>query len=108
MTSTASEPDAISARFADAADLFERGVDGLEQHSRVAGQRIYMDDAIGVTADSGDFPPDEGVGPLPKMTGKCETQTANASIHMITTCGSLSSFNDTEQRFSADRNTRAA
>ena len=67
-----------------------------------------MNDAIGVAGDSGDFPPDKGVGPLPKMTGKCETQTANASIQMITTCGSLSSSNDTEQRFSADRNTRAA
>jgi hypothetical protein len=42
------------------------------------------------------------------MTGKCETQTANASIHIITTCGSLSSFNDTEQKFSADLNTPAA
>jgi hypothetical protein len=29
------------------------------------------------------------------MAGKCETQTANASIHM-------------EQRFSADRNTHSA
>ena len=90
------------------ADDLDRRVDRLAQHACVAGQRIDMDDAIGVAGDPGDLPPDQSVGPLPKMTGKCETQTANASIHMITTCESLSSSNDTERRFSAARNTHAA
>jgi len=87
--------------------LFARRVDGVKEHPRVARQRVDVDDAIGVASDPGDFPPDQAVGPSPQVPGKCETQTANASIQMITTCGSRSSFNDTGQRFSADRNMRA-
>src|SRR5688500_4979822 len=60
-------------------DALLRRVDGFQQQTRVARERIYMYDAVGVTGDSRDFPPDEGIGRLPKMPGKCETQTANAS-----------------------------
>ena len=59
-----------------------RRVHGGEENSGVSRQRIDVDDTVGVTAEPGDLARDERVRPLPKMTGKCETQTANASIQI--------------------------